>query len=102
MSLRGIQRTFGVCYETVRRWLGEKNEQLPAFADTRLPSEKGDVLELDELWSFVQVKTQALWLWVALCRRTRQIVAWSLGDRSEQGAADLRASLPPGYRRCAT
>ena len=25
MSLRGIHRTFGVCYMTVMRWLGEKN-----------------------------------------------------------------------------
>ena len=75
---------------------------LPPFTDTLLPGQRGDVLELDELWSFVQSKTQTLWLWVALCRRTRQIVAWSLGDRSEQGAADLRASLPPGYRRYAT
>ena len=25
MSLRGIQRTFGVCYASVMRWLGEKN-----------------------------------------------------------------------------
>ena len=70
--------------------------------DTLLPSAKGDVLELDELWSFVGAKAQTLWLWVALCRRTRQIVAWSLGDRSEQGAADLRAALPKAYRRCAT
>ena len=70
--------------------------------DTLLPSQRGDVLELNELWSFVSAKSQTLWLWVALCRRTRQVVAWSLGDRSEQGAADLRAALPPGYRRCAT
>ena len=39
---------------------------------------------------------------MALCRRTRQIVAWTLGDRSLQSACDLRADLPPGYRRCAT
>ena len=70
--------------------------------DTLLPSEPGDVLELDELWSFVQAKAQQLWLWVALCRRTRQIVGWTLGDRSEEGAADLRAALPPGWRCCAT
>ena len=70
--------------------------------DTLLPSEKGDVLELDELWSFVGAKACQLWLWVAQCRRTRQIVGWSLGDRSLQGAADLRAALAPGYRRCAT
>ena len=25
MSLRGIRRTFGVCYQTVMAWLGEKN-----------------------------------------------------------------------------
>ena len=60
------------------------------------------MLELDELWSFVGSKACQLWLWVALCRRTRQIVAWTLGDRSLQSACDLRADLPPGYRRCAT
>ena len=70
--------------------------------DTLLPGERGDVLELDELWSFVGSKAQTLWLWVAICRRTRQIVAWTLGDRSLQSACDLRASLPEGYRRCAT
>ena len=31
-------------------------EGLPAFADTLLPSAKDDVLELDELWSFVGSK----------------------------------------------
>ena len=60
------------------------------------------MLELDELWSFVGAKAQTLWLWVALCRRTRQIVAYTLGDRSQQSAADLRASLPPDYRGRAT
>ena len=73
--------------------------------DTLLPSQRGDVLKLDELWSFVAAKAQPLWLWVALCRRTHQVmevVAWTLGDRSLQGACDLLASLPKEYRRCAT
>lgn len=47
-------------------------------------------------------KAQQLWPWVALCRRTRQIVGWTLGDRSQQSANDLRASLPKGYRGHAT
>ena len=34
--------------------------------ETLLPSQKGDVLELDELWSFVEKKTQECWLWLAL------------------------------------
>ena len=59
-----------------------------------MPGKRGDGLELDELWSFVGSKAQTLWRWVALCRRTRQIVAWTLGERSLQSACDLRATRP--------
>ena len=67
-----------------------------------MASQNGDVLELDELWSFVQKKTQECWLWVALCRRTRQIVAYTIGDRSQKGAISLREHVPEDYRRRAT
>ena len=70
--------------------------------DTLLPAKNGDVLELDELWSFAGANAQTLWLWVALCRRTRQIVGWTLDDRSQQSASALRAALPKDYRGCAT
>jgi hypothetical protein len=52
LSLRGIGRTFGPCYRTLRRWAGKKRaEALPPLHETLLPARKGDVLELDELWS---------------------------------------------------
>ena len=38
MSLRGLQRTFGVCYLTVLRWLGKKPRATPGvrgYAATR-------------------------------------------------------------------
>ncbi len=70
--------------------------------DTLLPGRNGDALALDELWSFVGSRAHQLWWWVALCRRTRQIVAWTLGDRSLQSACDLRAALPKGDRGRAT
>ena len=60
MSIRGIHRTFGVCYQTVMKWLVGGADDLPAFAQTLLPSQKGDVLELDELRSFVGAKTHPL------------------------------------------
>ena len=60
------------------------------------------MLELDELWSFVQSKAQEVWLWIALCRRTRQIVAYAIGDRSQEGAMSLRENVPLDYRRRAT
>ena len=75
---------------------------LPAFEDTLLPGQNGDVLELDELWSFVEKKSQECWLWIALCRRTRQIVAYTVGDRSQEGAMSLREHVPLDYRRRAT
>ena len=81
---------------------GGKIRGLPAFPETLLPSQNGDVLELDELWSFVGKKTQECWLWLALCRRTRQIVAYTIGDRDKEGALSLREHLPTGYRRRAT
>ena len=40
MSLRGIQRTFGVCYETVRRWLGGENRATPGVCGHALAQRK--------------------------------------------------------------
>ena len=57
------------------------------------------MLELDELWSFVRCKTQVRWLWVALCRRTRQVVAYVFGDRSERTSQRLWARIPEDYRQ---
>ena len=61
------------------------------------------MLECDELWSFIGSKTQGeCWLWIALCRRTRQVVAYMLGDRSEESARWLRKCLPKEYACRAT
>ena len=60
------------------------------------------MLELDELWSFVGAKRDTCWLWVALCRRTRQIVAYTLGDRRQESAFCLREAIPKDYARRAT
>ena len=72
------------------------------MSDTLLPAEKGDELELDELWSFAASKANARWVWIALCRLTRQIVAYFVGDRSADSARALRERIPPEYRCRAT
>lgn len=56
-------------------------------------------LELDELWSFVLKKANKRWIWLALCRRTRQIVAYVIGDRSEATCHKLWERIPEAYRR---
>ena len=72
------------------------------MSGTLLPAEKGDVLELDELWSFVGCRANARWVWIALCRQTRQVVAYFVGDRSAGSARALRERIPPAYRRRTT
>jgi insertion element IS1 protein InsB len=37
-------------------------------------------------------------LWIALCRRTRQIVAFFIGDRSEASCRELWDRIPKAYR----
>ncbi|MDR3572106.1 MAG: IS1 family transposase [Candidatus Pacebacteria bacterium] len=98
-SMRGIQRIFGVSRQTLARWL-KGGKTLPPFKETVDPAQPDDVLELDELWSFVGKKSNKRWLWTAMCRRTRQIVAFVIGDRSEATCRRLWNKLPDDYRQC--
>ena len=54
-SLRGLERTFGVARQTVAKWLRQEDRQLPSLPPLK-PAQADDVLELDELWSFVGAK----------------------------------------------
>ncbi|MEQ8674185.1 MAG: IS1 family transposase, partial [Aggregatilineales bacterium] len=93
VSLRGIERIFDVCRQTVATWSRDYFKRLPVVADTLLLYEVGDVLEIDELWSFVLGKDQKRWVWVALCRRTRQIIAFYIGKRDETSARQLEQRI---------
>ena len=73
-SLRGLTRTFGVSRATVSR-------------------------EPDGLWSFVLKKANDSWIWIALCRKTRQVVAYALGDRSKKTCQRLWEAIPSAYRQ---
>jgi transposase-like protein len=54
-SLRGIERTLGIARQTVAKWLTEKADSLPEMPPLN-EAQPDDVLELDELWSFVESK----------------------------------------------
>lgn len=64
------------------------------------PPEPGPTpaLELDELWSFVLKKAHKRWVWIALVRRTRQVAAYVIGDRSEATCRKLWEAIPAAYR----
>ena len=82
--------------------MAEKKADCVKLTDTVLESQAGDVLELDEVWSFVYRREDKRWLWTALCRRTLQIVAWVSGDHSARTCQRLWDLIPESYRGCHT
>lgn len=75
---------------------------MPSLSETLIKPDANDpeatLLELDELWSFVLKKANKAWIWIALCRKTRQVVARAIGDRSENTCRELWNALPELYR----
>lgn len=86
----------------VIRWRAgsKKDEQNPKIEDTLLPAQAEDILEVDEMWSFVLERWQKRWIWTVMCRRTRQIIAYAIGDRSQHTCRILWERIPKVYRGC--
>lgn len=66
--------------------------------ETLVATQGEKVLELDELWSFVYRKGDKVWVWLALCRETRQVVAFVMGDRSGATCERLWRAIPESYK----
>ncbi|WP_133513375.1 IS1 family transposase, partial [Candidatus Thiosymbion oneisti] len=100
-SMRGIERSHGICRQTLRAWLKEKAEQLPPLETTLAPVDPAQtpVLELDELWSFVFIKGNKVWVWIALSRETREVIAYACGDRSIDTCRILWDRIPSAYKK---
>ena len=77
----------------------KKADELPDIETTLIGSELPQkILELDELWSFVFKKSQKVWIWIALCATTRQVVAFVIGDRTEKTCQRLWDEIPESYK----
>ena len=81
----------------VAAWL----QALPVVVEQEAPAADAPpaVLELDERWTFVGKRTSKVWLWLAVERSSRRLVAWVLGCRGAATAQRLWQALPPRYRR---
>lgn len=51
------------------------------------------------MWTFVGRKKQKVWLWLAVERASRRIVAWALGCRGKATARRLWQALPKRYHQ---
>ena len=97
-SQRSIGRVTGVSRMSIAHRIKKARASSPPLP--RLRQKKDwEVLELDELWTFVGRKRRKVWLWLAVERASRRIVAWTLGGRGQVSARCLWQQLPRRYRR---
>ncbi|RYZ81323.1 MAG: IS1 family transposase [Proteobacteria bacterium] len=76
----------------------QRQSQTAYLSATLVEAQDDDVLELDEVWAFVGNKKNHVWIWLALCRLTRQVVAWHYGPRDEISCQLLWAKVPKNYK----
>ena len=53
---------------------------------------------MHEEWTFVKKKINKRWLWLALSRATKQVVAYVIGDRTEKSCRTLKEKIPEKYK----
>ena len=70
------------------------------FKETIQAAKPEDVLEVDEVFTFIQMKTNRLRIWIVQCRRTRQIISFFIGDGSMESCKRLWRKLPTEYLYC--
>ena len=51
------------------------------------------------MWSFVQKKSKKRWVWIALCKQTRQVVACVIGGRGAATCKQLWKGIPEDYKQ---
>ena len=104
ISLRGICRAVGVSLTWLLHFMVECFAACPDHLHVQLPSDPSDVwihqleAEADEAWSFVEKKANKQWIWLAMDAKSRQIIAFHVGDRSRDSAQALWASIPAVYQ----
>ena len=107
ISLEAICRVMEIKPHQLYAYLDELYQEVPTDLACSV-SDRADIelvkvdCETDELWSFVGWKANKHWLWLALDRASRQVVALFIGDRGADGALGLWQALPERYRQQAT
>jgi len=90
--LRGICRAVGVGLKWLLGFIVNCFEALPDHLNLQPVSCSQDVMiqrlevEADEMASFVQKKDNKQWIWLAMDAKTRQIIAFYVGDRSRKAS----------------
>ena len=75
--------------------LNPKQIEVEIWREDELARRRGLSSELDEMWSYVQRKSNPRWLWHAIDHRTGKVLAYVFGRRKDTVFLKLKALLEP-------
>jgi IS1 family transposase/transposase-like protein len=88
LSFRTIAKFFKVNVRSVFNWV--KTFALKNYVKPEPTSDITEiVLELDEMWHYINSKKNKCWIWKAYCRNTNQLIDWECGRRDTDTFAKL-------------
>jgi IS1 family transposase len=105
ISLRGICRVVGVSLDWLLAFLVSLYGELPDHLNVSLEHVDNHIIiqrlevEADELLSFVGNKKNKQWLWLAMDVKTKQVIAFYVGNRSKRSARKLWKAIPAAYKQ---
>ena len=108
ISLRGICRAVGVSLTWLLHFMVERLATYSNHLHAQLPVRPTAVVirqleaKADEMWSFVGKKATRQWLSITMDAKTRQVIAFHVGDRSRKSGTQLWAKIPAVYQQQAT
>ena len=88
-GIRDISRVLNLSTNTVLKLL---RLDAARVRKPRLPPHISE-LEIDEMWSFIGQKENQAWLWYAFEPRSKLIVAWLIGERTDRSCRLLLKQL---------
>lgn len=101
IAMRAIVRVSEVSLQWLQSYINGKSRRVEQQVKV-IPKKKVRLtIECDELWSFVNNSKNKVWIWLAIDRKTREIVGVYVGSRGQEAALKLWQSLPSVYRKCA-
>lgn len=98
ISLRGITRSLEISMTWLQQFINNLYCSVPIELRVTEISDLEIEIECDELWSYVNSKENPVYIWLAIARKTRQIVGFYLGDRSRLSAIEFWKTLPKTYQ----
>lgn len=96
-SYRSTGRIFKISHVSVMNMIKKKVENLAPFKTTIAAATEDDVLEVDEIFTYISRKINQIRIWIVQSRKTRQIVSFFIGDGSMESCKRLWRKLPTEY-----